>query len=126
MRTEKEWAKKLGDVLNATEFSEFVVFIENLSDSDTSVEFSSALQGIDAEKNPHLYPYDDKGNRRVVESYVFENLLTTQIFPCCSRSEAEALGSKLLAGFYEKVDRVGDETKYINRRNKVVGKARQA
>ena len=122
MRTPQDWAKKLGEFLDATEFSEFVVFIDSLEgDSSVAVEFSSALQGIDAEKNPHLYPYDDK---KSVEIYVFENLLTTQVFPCSSRTEAEGLAAKLLTGFYERTDRNGSETKYINKRNKVAGKVR--
>lgn len=127
MRTPRDWAKKLGEFLDATEFSEFVVFIDSLAgDSNATTEFSSALQGIDAELNPHLYPYDDKGNKKSTESYVFENLLTTQVFPCSSRTEAEALAAKVLGGFYERTDRNGSETKYINKRNKVAGKVRLA
>jgi len=125
MRTPQDWAKKLGEFLSATEFSEFVVFVDSLAgNSNVATEFSSVLQGIDAEKNPHLYPYDGQGNKKPSESYVFENLLTTQIFPCSSRTEAEALAAKLLASFYERTDRNGPETKYINKRNKVAGKVR--
>ncbi len=124
MRTEKDWAEKISSHLTAVEFSEFVVFMDLLTNPGVSAEFSDALQNINQRINPHLYDDGDNGDN--TKGYILENLLTTERFPCRSRTEGEALAAKLLVGFYERVDRAGEETKYINKRNKVAGKVRLA
>jgi len=51
MKTEKEWAELLSQVLSPEQFTEFCHFFDGCDD----VEFSSALQEIDEKVNPHLY-----------------------------------------------------------------------